>query len=715
MSNYLFSSNVPAGAQVPFQRIVEPAALGALHGVEWRDSVRLKRYEQNWRFFLGQHWTITREDSEPLVTINLLRTIVEKGVTWLVGNGFQQKVPTKLAKAVLPHLSETWDELTDKPVFLIETALMSTVTGDAWVLVMPMDPTPELQRAFPNTRTFLKLHLLGSEQCYPVFDPIDTSKLIAMKVVTVFPIQQQINDPNLRQQVASQGGATHGRFVQTFYPNKIVEEPWQGERREVPNQLGEIPIVHFKNIGLPREYFGLSDMDGGLVDLQKELNEKATDISDVINYQAQPVTVITGAKVKNLVRGPNKIWSGLPADARVTNLTLDSSGTSASLEYIKFIKQSMMETSDLPQAGLGAVLPVSNTSGVAMRTMFQPVIERLKRKKPFFQKGLSDINYFILRWKEVLDGIELPHGFCKNCGGRIVDVVIKDRKGEVLKDRFGRARTRKRCYHADPETGLFIEPEDMRVEFVAQFSFGAEIQEAEQWRLAARMLKQRASFWDPYRALTDDGVIPSQDEFQAALKQEEAAKDTSKKMTPEEQLTLQYKPVKFPNGALTLPEEPENVQLLIVKYNQETGQPLRDAEGRPITEEEELLLVATGCKDPSYFNPYHIEAELLDALPHDEHLDAQLATQLTTAGLWARERAMRYVNVDNPELEMQQVDAQLFTPPDPATPRGGVVGTDVPATALQGMEAGRAAATGGDPNAPTPPGTPMIGKNQGEA
>jgi hypothetical protein len=43
--------------------------------------------------------------------------------------------------------------------------------------------------------------------------------------------------------------------------------------------------------------------------LNRAYNETATDIADIVNYHAAPVTVITGAKASNLEKGPKKVWA----------------------------------------------------------------------------------------------------------------------------------------------------------------------------------------------------------------------------------------------------------------------------------------------------------------------------------------------------------------------------------------------------------------------
>ena len=73
------------------------------------------------------------------------------------------------------------------------------------------------------------------------------------------------------------------------------------------------------------------------------------EVSDIINYHAAPVTIITGAKASQLERGPKKVWAGLPKDAQVFNL--ESRGEmSGALEYIQFLKRTMHEITGIPEA-----------------------------------------------------------------------------------------------------------------------------------------------------------------------------------------------------------------------------------------------------------------------------------------------------------------------------------------------------------------------------
>ncbi len=762
----------PLGAQAPFRRAIEPSALGIFVNLEQRDMERLRRYEQNWRMYLGQQWSFNREDGEPLVTVNKLMPVINKGVTWLLGNGFslgvqrdpdgeERSLPQSLLAPIAPHLRETWDQVNERQVLLLEAGLMGAITGDVWILITPEPVTAVARAANPDIENFLRIHILGSESVFPIWDPANTERLLGVKIVTLF-----VDDAHGGggTDVSHQRGPVNTRrFTQVITPEVFIEQMEGQEPVRRENVLGEIPIVHIKNMGVPREYYGLSDMDAGLVDLQRELNEKVTDISDTVNYHAQPITVITGAKVKNLERGPKKIWSGFPAGTNVFNLEMSGS-LGAATEYVKMIESWILEGADLPETALGKSTPVSNTSGVALNLQNRPIIDRIKRKRPYYERGLRDINYFILRWKQELEGIRLPQGFCKFCGGRIMDVAVKNPDGSVATDRRGRAITRPKCYHADPWTGQFTRPEDMKVKFVQQFSFGSEITEMERWRMVARLLNRRQSFWDPLgdlmRAVQDtqrqqrreasaEGAmaagevamaeavgdvavpaIPSTEpvavqarvtsQAQAELEAAEDDQLRGRAVLPQMQdeleaaLDLLVQGTRLPEGAVQVPAEPERVTVVVELFDETTGEPLLNVEGVRQTEERELFVVPTECGSPERFNPLNVPCTLNDALPMDKHQDAQLAVQLATARVWSRRKAMEFMGVPDPEQMLREVEADNPPPPNQPSIAGGVRGEDIPRTSMQGQEQARATANQGNANAPMPGFIPQFGRNQGE-
>lgn len=161
-----------------------------------------------------------------------------------------------------------------------------------------------------------------------------------------------------------------------------------------PNPLGTIPVVHIANIPVSGSPWGLADIQD-IVSLNREYNEKATAVSDIINYHAAPVTVITGAKASQLEKGPKKVWGGLPKDAQVFNLELGTN-LAAPMEYLGTIKRAMHELTGVPETALGQQQPISNTSGVALAIQYQPLMNRFNLKKIQYGIGFERINELVM-------------------------------------------------------------------------------------------------------------------------------------------------------------------------------------------------------------------------------------------------------------------------------------------------------------------------------
>jgi hypothetical protein len=475
------------GTAVPYERRNAPYYLSSV-ALNPQDSLRLKRYEEHWRFFQGLQWSFQREDGEPLVTANYCQTIVNKKATWLVGKGMTIGVPEAFRETTKPVLDEVW-KYNKKQELLNDMAITGGVTGDAFVLVAYQPPSDAMKAVNPYTEGNIRIRLLGSHQVFPYWNPLNMEELLSVRIITEVadfaPIQPG-DDRRTPMTLGSIGVSRKRRYIEDIYPDRIIEG-WDGaDRTERPNDLGEIPLVHIKNLPFPNEYFGMSDLDG-VIDIQREFNEKMTDVSDIVNYHAAPITIITGAKAKNLDRGPKNMWAGFPADAKVFNLELGGD-LPASHKYLELVRQVLFDISSIPEGSLGRIQPVSNTSGVALQVQFQPLIEDIERKRPAYESGCERINYFILRIWQLVKRRFFPVDICKNCGGRIVEMEVAGQDGQKY--------TKRKCYLIDPQTLQFMQADDVKISVVIEHSFGHEVRKMRFGDVKKIWGKKNPSYWD---------------------------------------------------------------------------------------------------------------------------------------------------------------------------------------------------------------------------
>jgi hypothetical protein len=342
---------------------------------------RLNRYSLNWAMYLGHHWGYRREQGEMQISLNYYRAFLDYLSRFTFGNGVHFRSP-KFTEAIVPdRLERVWEIDNDKQAILFEMAQTGGITGDCFVKVAYEEAwVDSIGRDHPGRVRILPLN---SAFAFPEFHPHDRSRLLRFK-----------------QKYRFWGTSLEGtRQVFTYteiLTDDVIEEYINDELIDSrPNPLGQIPVVHIPNIPVSGSPWGLSDAHD-IISVNRSYNEISTDIADIINYHAAPVTVIVGAKASNLEKGAKKVWGGLPKDAQVFNLEGGGAGIQGALQYLDRLKMSMHELMNIPETALGQAQPISNTSGVALSIQFQPLMNRWTQKIAQYGKGLERINQLIM-------------------------------------------------------------------------------------------------------------------------------------------------------------------------------------------------------------------------------------------------------------------------------------------------------------------------------
>jgi hypothetical protein len=342
---------------------------------------RLNRYSLNWAMYLGHHWGYRREQGEMQISVNYYRAMLDYLSRFTFGKGVHFRSP-KATEAIVPNrLERVWEIDNDKMRVLFEMGQLGGITGDVFVKVAYEEAWEDtIGRYHPGRVRILPLN---SAFCFPEFHPHDRTRLLRFK-----------------QKYRFWGTSLEGtRQVFTYteiLTDDIIEEYVNDELIDSrPNPLGLVPVVHIPNIPVSGSPWGLSDAHD-IITLNRSYNEISTDIADIINYHAAPVTVIVGAKQGNLEKGAKKVWGGLPKDANVFNLEGGSAGLNGAMQYLESIKRSMHELMNIPETALGQVQPISNTSGVALSVQFQPLMNRYSQKVAQYGLGLERINELVM-------------------------------------------------------------------------------------------------------------------------------------------------------------------------------------------------------------------------------------------------------------------------------------------------------------------------------
>ena len=388
------------------------------------ETLFLKKVKNAWNFYEGYHWEGIDDLDSPQVTFNYCRPFVNKFVSFEFGKSFVIRTPLELEKVgvtvgdtkvevdydknkdgnltteeinngsfivsektVNDYLCQVWDD-NNRDTLITEVGQTKSITGESWVKVQyeaPEDLNDPFEE-YPNGR--IRLSVTPTQFVFPRFNDHDKDKLESLLIM--YPIR-----------TVEETGLLFKRSVETtkvykeFWTSKeIVVYEGKEEVDRMENPYGLIPFVQIKNFPIAGRTRGQSDLED-IIPLNIELNTKKSDVSEVIDYHSAPITLVYGAKIGNLEKGANKVWGGLPKDAKVENLNLQGDLT-ASSNYIADTKTAMCEIAGIPENVLGGATGISNTSGVALQYTNLPLIERTRVKRSCSADGLQRVNKMIL-------------------------------------------------------------------------------------------------------------------------------------------------------------------------------------------------------------------------------------------------------------------------------------------------------------------------------
>ena len=319
---------------------------------------------------------------EPQLTLNYTKSLSDYLTNFSVGKGVEfhsDKMFTHITPALLDRV---WSRDNVKGRVLWEMANMGSIFGDVFVKVTYergwTDPVG-IKHA-PRVRIIP----LNPSFAFPRWHPHDKDRLEEFKLKYRF------------WSTAPDGTRVTNTYVELLTDLTIREYVNDELISERPNPVGCIPIVHIQNAPAQGSAWGLSDI-WEILGTNREYNEKMTEISDIINYHANPITVITGGKAPALDVGPNKIWGVDNDSAKVYNLENNFAGLQAAIGYVDLLKTYMFEATGVPINALGQEQAISNTSGVALSIQFMPTMMKTSLKQITYGQGLKSICALALR------------------------------------------------------------------------------------------------------------------------------------------------------------------------------------------------------------------------------------------------------------------------------------------------------------------------------
>lgn len=366
--------------------IHDPALINELYKETARE--RLANYKQYVNFYNGKHYIQEWDDGEKKPVFNFSQMVVDKSVDFFVAKGFDIRA-VEGNELVAKAFDIVW-ESNDKDNTFRKLSLMASITGDAF-LYLTLNTKDEAGADLPKAKWSIALTPIDPFFVFPVFSKTCAGELDA--VLMQYPMG------------TTETGAVTFKSV---YISKTKYMVFEGDNKiaDEPNAFGMVPVVHFPNYHDPLKAWGQSDL-AAVVPMNEEYNIIAASVRKIIKYHAEPTTIIFGARASKLEKGAKKVWSGLPTDARVENLAF-SSDLGATYKYLELLEQNIFKSGSIPSAlfQVHGTPAVSNTSGLAIRMLYQPLVDKASRKKEAFCMAFRRVNDLMAKAFELM-GVDL--------------------------------------------------------------------------------------------------------------------------------------------------------------------------------------------------------------------------------------------------------------------------------------------------------------------
>lgn len=351
-------------------------------------SSRVNKYQNCWDFYDGKHWTQTSPEGFDQVTINYCKIFVKKMRRFAFRNAWNMSfTEEQQADGIDKWVKNVWKANSVKKI-TNSVADFGGIFGD-WFIYPQWLPDQIENEDGKIDPADVKLVALDPRYVFPQYNSKTGEMEFCILLIPYQEFRLVNNQFELENRIYREIHTKEKIFIQELNEkNEVIED------KVMDNPLGKMLIVHGIHQPQPGSYFGAGIIED-VIDGNKLFNEKTSDISDILDYHAAPITIIYGAKAKQLEKGANKIWAGLPFQAKVENLSSEGN-IPAAQGFLADVKKWMHELASIPEDSLGSKKGISNTAASALAIEFEPLIELADDVRFYFDEGIQRVNELII-------------------------------------------------------------------------------------------------------------------------------------------------------------------------------------------------------------------------------------------------------------------------------------------------------------------------------
>lgn len=242
---------------------------------------------------------------------------------------------------------------------------------------------------------------LDPAYCLPVFSEDDYEIVLGWKIQFPLPGKRQrrvLIEPDVED-------------LEGYDPTQDVVGSWRITNQEMTGEKGADwqtldvttwdydfpPILDGKNLPKPNSYWGRSDIEDDVRDMNYAMNRALSSMQRILRLYGHPrpwVAGVTPEQIQLLIQGVDRILT-LPDGAQLQQLEM-SGDLGASIDFLRQLKSAFSDVAKNPQIDPEKLGSIGGLSGVALRILYQPLLEQTGLKRGTYGDALVEANRRLL-------------------------------------------------------------------------------------------------------------------------------------------------------------------------------------------------------------------------------------------------------------------------------------------------------------------------------
>ncbi len=347
------------------------------------DTKRRQTMQLAWKSYRGElqdPLKVAQGQPNDNVKVNRCAPIADKSVSFL----FNQTL--KIECDDQDDLDAIWGDDDDKMVRLVKLATNGVVCGQTFVKLIPQEDT------------YPRMVVLNPMNVRIITLPDDCDRHIAY--IIEYPLGSQLQkrqiiarvDPN-RELDELEDQDIQDTWTITNYTRKGDSGNWMQKGVLQEWNYPFPPVFTCQNHIDPNEAWGLPSLSPDLIEMNKVLNFILSNIARIIKYHGHPKTWVKGIRAGQIQIAVDETVV-LESDNAAIGALAAMENFAGLLSVVDDLRSSMDELSGVSAFALGRLreLPKGNISGVALRLLFQSLIEKTILKQRLYGKLIREVS-----------------------------------------------------------------------------------------------------------------------------------------------------------------------------------------------------------------------------------------------------------------------------------------------------------------------------------